>query len=54
MGFPDFNIPEQDKSYLSQQEILDFLNLYADNFNLKQHIKVAYILCEKSTNYVLY
>lgn len=40
MGFPDFPIPEQDKSYLSQAEILDFLNLYAEKFNLKSHIKV--------------
>lgn len=39
MGFPDFPIPEQDKSYLSQAEILDFLNLYAEKFNLKSHIK---------------
>ncbi|XP_018577185.1 senecionine N-oxygenase [Anoplophora glabripennis] len=39
MGFPDFPIPEQKKSYLTQAEILDFLNLYADFFNLKELIK---------------
>lgn len=40
MGFPDFPIPEQTKSYLTQAEILDFLNLYADFFDLKKLIKV--------------
>ncbi|KAF7283948.1 hypothetical protein GWI33_022774 [Rhynchophorus ferrugineus] len=39
MGFPDFPIPEQKKSYLTQAEILDFLNQYADKFNLKNYIK---------------
>lgn len=40
MGYPDFPIPEQKKSYLTQAEILDFLNLYAENFGLKKYIKV--------------
>lgn len=46
MGFPDFPIPEQEKSYLTQQEIWEFLSLYADRFNLKPLIKVItfYIL----------
>lgn len=39
MGFPDFPIPEQNKSYLTRAEILEFLNLYADNFNLRPNIK---------------
>ncbi|KAL1513029.1 hypothetical protein ABEB36_002513 [Hypothenemus hampei] len=39
MGFPDFSIPDQEKSYLSQQEILHFLNLYAEHFDLKKYIK---------------
>ncbi|KAH1015166.1 hypothetical protein HUJ05_012935 [Dendroctonus ponderosae] len=39
MGYPDFPIPEQKKSYLTQAEILDFLNLYAENFGLKKYIK---------------
>ncbi|VEN41239.1 unnamed protein product [Callosobruchus maculatus] len=39
MGYPDFPIPEREKSYLTQAEILDFLNLYADNFNLRPLIK---------------
>lgn len=42
MGFPDFPVPEREKSYLSQAEILDFLNLYADYFNLRPLIKVRY------------
>lgn len=40
MGFPDFAIPEQKKSYLTQAEILDFLNQYADKFNLMKYIQV--------------
>lgn len=39
MGFPDFPIPEQDKSYLTQAEILHFLDGYAEKFNLKKYIK---------------
>ncbi|KAJ8952589.1 hypothetical protein NQ318_004136 [Aromia moschata] len=38
MGFPDFPIPDQKKSYLTQAEILDFLNLYAEHFDLKRLI----------------
>jgi cation diffusion facilitator CzcD-associated flavoprotein CzcO len=40
MGYPDFPIPEQNKSYLTQAEILEFLNLYADHFKIRELIKV--------------
>lgn len=40
MGYPDFPIPEQEKSYIPSEDILTFLNLYCDNFNLRQHIKL--------------
>lgn len=43
MGYPDFPIPEREKSYLTQAEILDFLNQYADKFDLKKYIKVLKI-----------
>lgn len=39
MGFPDFPIPERDRSYLTRQEIWDFLDLYADRFRLKPLIR---------------
>lgn len=39
MGFPDFPIPERERSYLTQAEILDFLDLYADHFDLRKYIK---------------
>lgn len=39
MGFPDFPIPEQENSYISSQEFLNFLNLYADKFKLRKKIK---------------
>lgn len=42
MGFPDFPVPEQNRSYIPQQDILNFLNLYADNFNIRQCIKFEY------------
>ncbi|XP_025836607.1 flavin-containing monooxygenase FMO GS-OX-like 2 isoform X2 [Agrilus planipennis] len=42
MGFPDFPIPEQQKSYLSQAEILHFLNLYADHFDIRKLIKFSH------------
>lgn len=46
MGFPDFPIPEQEKSYLTQSEILDFLNLYADQFKLKPLVKFNSIVTD--------
>lgn len=39
MGYPDFAIPEQDKSYISAKDMLDFLNSYADNFEVRRLIK---------------
>ncbi|XP_055387388.1 senecionine N-oxygenase-like [Condylostylus longicornis] len=39
MGYPDFPIPDQEKSYIPASDILKFLNLYADHFNVKEHIK---------------
>lgn len=40
MGFPDFPIRKYKESYLTQENILDFLNNFADFFKLRQHIKV--------------
>lgn len=42
MGFPDFSIPSQEKSYISSNDFLEFLNLYADNFNLHNLIKLEH------------
>jgi dimethylaniline monooxygenase (N-oxide forming) len=39
MGAPDFPIPSQDKSYISAEDMLKFLNLYADNFKVRDHIR---------------
>ncbi|CAG9863787.1 unnamed protein product [Phyllotreta striolata] len=39
MGFPDFPVPDKEKSYLTQKEVLQFLNQYADYFELRQHVK---------------
>ncbi|XP_017090330.2 senecionine N-oxygenase [Drosophila bipectinata] len=39
MGFPDFEIAKNERSYVRSDEILDFLNQYADHFDLKKHIR---------------
>ncbi|KAF4520331.1 hypothetical protein B566_EDAN004391 [Ephemera danica] len=39
MGYPDFPIPEQPKSYLPAADILNFLDSYAVHFNIKKYIK---------------
>ncbi|KAG5891245.1 hypothetical protein JTB14_004359 [Gonioctena quinquepunctata] len=46
MGFPDFPIPEQNKSYLTQAEIHDFMNQYADRFNLRPLIRFNTIVTD--------
>lgn len=42
MHYPDFPFSEQDKSYLSSQEVLEYFQSYADTFNLKSYIKFEY------------
>ncbi|XP_016952975.1 senecionine N-oxygenase [Drosophila biarmipes] len=39
MGFPDFEIAQNEASYVRSDEICDFLNQYADHFQLKKLIK---------------
>lgn len=39
MGAPDFPIPPQEKSYISAEDFLKYLNLYADNFDVRDRIK---------------
>lgn len=41
MGFPDFDIPEKinEKSYIPSNDMLKFLNLYAETFEVNKHIK---------------
>ncbi|KAK9718775.1 Flavin-binding monooxygenase-like [Popillia japonica] len=46
MGFPDFSIRDHPQSYLSQDEILRFLNDYTDNFNLRPLIQFNNIVTE--------
>ena len=40
MGFPDFPVPESDKSYLPAKDMLAFLKLYADKHGVTEKIKV--------------
>lgn len=39
MSFPDFPFPSQEKSFISANDVNDYLNLYADSFNLREYIK---------------
>lgn len=39
MGYPDFPIPEQEKSYIPSADMLAFLKLYAEKFNINDVIK---------------
>ncbi|XP_019892627.1 flavin-containing monooxygenase 3 isoform X3 [Musca domestica] len=40
MGYLDFPYPQSmQESFVGSQVVLDFLNLYADHYNLKRHIK---------------
>ncbi|XP_044744633.1 senecionine N-oxygenase [Coccinella septempunctata] len=46
MGFPDFPIPDQNKSYLTQAEILEFLTQYVEHFELGPIIKTNHMVTE--------
>ncbi|XP_055312743.1 uncharacterized protein LOC129574582 [Sitodiplosis mosellana] len=39
MGYPDFPIPDQKKSYIPQKDMLTFLELYAQQFDVYKTIK---------------
>uniref|UniRef100_A0A6P7FIB3 Flavin-containing monooxygenase n=1 Tax=Diabrotica virgifera virgifera TaxID=50390 RepID=A0A6P7FIB3_DIAVI len=39
MGFPDFPVASDKKSYLTQNEVLELLNQYVDHFQLRNLIK---------------
>ncbi|XP_049545337.1 senecionine N-oxygenase-like [Anopheles darlingi] len=39
MGYPDFPIPAQSQSYIASNDILAFLRLYANRFDVERHIK---------------
>uniref|UniRef100_A0A0A9Y5J2 Flavin-containing monooxygenase n=1 Tax=Lygus hesperus TaxID=30085 RepID=A0A0A9Y5J2_LYGHE len=44
MEYTDFPYDIQDKSYLTSEEVLDYLNKYTDHFNLRQHIKFNHLV----------
>ncbi|KAG6461785.1 hypothetical protein O3G_MSEX012857 [Manduca sexta] len=39
MGFPDFPVPESERSYLPAKDMLAFLQLYSDKHGVTKHIK---------------
>ncbi|XP_046405917.1 flavin-containing monooxygenase FMO GS-OX5-like [Ischnura elegans] len=44
MGFPDYPIPEQEKSYLPAADILKFLENYAKDFKIYERIKFYHVV----------
>lgn len=54
MGYPDYQIDiDTPKSYLTRSEILNFLNNYCKNFNLRQYIKVNLVLFKILLHFLL-
>lgn len=39
MAFPDFPYPEQENSFLSRDEVVNYLESYAVHYNIKKYIK---------------
>ncbi|XP_053674884.1 senecionine N-oxygenase-like [Anopheles nili] len=42
MGYPDFPVPAQKNSYIDSKDILSFIRLYADRYDIKRYIKFAH------------
>lgn len=42
MHFPGFPYPYEDHSFIPSAKFLNYLNLYADHFNLRRHIKLGH------------
>lgn len=43
MEIPGFAFPEEwNKSYITRQQCLEYLNMFADHFNLRKHIRVFF------------
>lgn len=42
MDFPDYPFPKYINSYPTHEVVLDYLNSYADRYNLKNHIKLSH------------
>lgn len=53
MGFPDFPVPESDKSYLPAKDMLAFLQLYSDKNGVTPYIKVSVDFWSK-INYIYF
>lgn len=53
MSFPDYLFPEKGRSYLHHEEVLQYLENYADHFNLKKFIKVGIILFKYNTTVLM-
>lgn len=46
MEYEGFHYPKEQKmSYISQEEVLKYLNDYAEKYKLKQYIKVCFLYC---------
>jgi len=48
MGYLDYEFYKGDRSFITHKEVLEFLNDYADNFNLRKNIQVRFMKFLKS------
>lgn len=42
MGFPEFPFPNKGKSFVSNEEVLEFIDSYAREFKLNDVVKLAH------------
>lgn len=42
MGYPDFPFPDQESSYITAREVLDYLELYTKTYDLRKLVKFLY------------
>lgn len=43
MTYEDFPYPQQEKSYLPQDEVLDYIRNYAKKYQLEKYVKVVLV-----------
>ncbi|XP_044264267.1 senecionine N-oxygenase-like isoform X2 [Tribolium madens] len=53
MAFEDFPYPKQNRSYLLQEEVLDYIRSYSDKFHINPHIKYfKRVICVERQNFL--
>ena len=44
MTYEDFPYPQQEKSYLPQDEVLDYIRSYTKKYQIEKYVKVVLVL----------